>query len=487
MSVFHLKYRPKNFEDLDLKSVSDQLVRIFSQKDTPQSFLFAGPKGSGKTSAARIVASVLNCTNKDGLRACGKCDNCLELASGKSIDIAEIDAASNRGIDDIRQIKDRAYLAPSKLLAKVFIIDEVHMLTKEAFNALLKILEEPPEMTYFVLCTTDPEKIPETVLSRLLRVDFSKGNNEELKSALLKIIKGEKIVIDKESVDYLISKSDGSFRNITKLLNEMVLQLGNKIKLKAVREFFEIRVGDYEAIDFEQDLKTGQIKKILDKMERMADKGVDLVAFRKMMIAYFQKKLLALFSGQKSILGKNDLIKILSLLIEAGTIEKETEISQLPIEMAVVKFETPLPPQRDLPLKKGRLDKKTSLVKKTTVVKSDIKTADVEEKWNQLLVAVKPYNHSVEAFLRAARIKEINGDQVIFEVFYPFHKERLEEQKNKKIVEKGLETVFGQALNFACVLSKRRGRPVVIKNEKTEQKTPVSDDELYDVAKEIFG
>ncbi len=490
MSVFHLKYRPKSFKDLDLRSVSDQLIRIFSQKEIPQSFLFAGPKGSGKTSAARIVATVLNCTNKKGVEACGQCDNCQELASGRSIDMAEIDAASNRGIEDVRQIKERAYLAPSKVLSKVFIIDEVHMLTKEAFNALLKILEEPPKSTYFIMCTTDPGKIPETVLSRLLRVDFAKGNKEELLGALNKIIDGEKIEISQKSVEWLVTKSDGSFRNIVKLLNELVLQFGKKIEEKNIKSFFEGRVGDYEVDQLEKDLAEGKIKEILNKIEAMSEAGVDLVAYRKSAVDFFQKRLVALYGGEMSVLGKEGIIRILSLLIEAGKMEKEVEIAQLPLQMAMVKFggkekKERVPPRRD----DMREVKVKDEVREDEKQEVKIAMGDIEEKWDQLLTAVKPFNHSVEAFLRAARIKEVGEDQVVFEVFYPFHKEKLEEAKNRQIVERGLSQVFSKNLAFVCTLSKRRGPPVVIKNDQKMEKMEkvVSDDDLYDVAKEIFG
>ena len=140
MSVFHLKYRPKKIADLDLPEVSDKIKSIISSENDFQSLLLAGPKGSGKTSAARIIAKTVNCLKLNENEACGECENCLEIEKGNSLDIIEIDAASNRGIDDIKGLKENAYLSPIRLKKKIFIIDEVHMLTKEAFNALLKII-----------------------------------------------------------------------------------------------------------------------------------------------------------------------------------------------------------------------------------------------------------------------------------------------------------------------------------------------------------
>lgn len=515
MPVFHLKYRPTKLKDLDLKSAASALVKIFSSKEIPQSFLFAGPKGAGKTSAARIVALVLNCTKKKGVEPCLKCANCKEIMSGGSIDIIEIDAASNRGIDDVRGLKDKAYLVPSKLERKVFIIDEVHMLTKEAFNALLKLLEEPPEHTFFVLCTTDPGKIPETVLSRLLRVDFRKGNKEELRRCLLKVIKGEGIKVPERAVDLIIDQSDGSFRNLHKMFNELYLEQGKRMSLKGVKEFFSGRIGEYRPEDFEDDLVAGEAKAILLKMEAMASAGVDFSAWRKNVLDFFQKRLLAFYGvgdssmskastrQQQSGLSLKELVRLLNLFLVAGRQEKEVEIDQLPLQLLVVEF---LRPKADKEKKeevrvfekaeKRKRENKKIEAKKEVVVKvatkvgGQVTVEQIEGKWAEVLLAVKPFNHSVEAFLRACRPKQVEGDTVLFEVFYPFHQERLSEPKNKRIVEKGLADVFGVELMFDCVLSKRRGRPVVVKNEsdverKVEDK--VDEKELYDVAKEIFG
>ena len=341
MSVFHLKYRPSKFSDLDLVDVAQTLKKILQAKDIPQSFLFAGPKGAGKTSAARILAKAVNCSDlKDG-EPCGKCENCKEIEKGNSLDIIEIDAASNRGIDDIRALKDKAYLLPSKFSKKVFIIDEVHMLTKDAFNALLKLIEEPPKHTIFILCTTDAEKIPETVLSRLIKIDFRKGEKKELLNSLKKIIEGEKIEIDEETVNFVLEKSDGSFRNLQRTFNEICLQLGKNLNFNEVKIFFGNKSGDYSEIDFESDLKNGETKIILEKLEKMADNGVDFSLFLQNLISYFQKKLLTFFgvgSSENKGLNLNETEFLINLLIKASKQEKDVEIEQLPLELAVVDF-----------------------------------------------------------------------------------------------------------------------------------------------------
>jgi len=488
MSVFHLKYRPSKVTELDLPEVADKIKSIILSKDDFQSLLFAGPKGSGKTSAARILAKAVNCTKiKDG-EACGKCDNCLEIEKGNSLDIMEIDAASNRGIDDVRSLKENAYLSPIRLKKKIFIIDEVHMLTKEAFNALLKLIEEPPKDTFFILCTTDAQKIPETVLSRLLKVNFRKGKEGELEKSLEKIIKGEKIEIEAVAKKTLIENSDGSFRNLQRTFNEICLQFGNKISEEQVKTFFVAMRGEYQAEELEEDLGKNDVKVIMDKLEIMAQKGVDFGELRLKWLLYFHQKMLL-------DLGNREIKRWVEILVKAGELEKIAMIEQLPLELAVIEMgekkeirEEKLETRTEKPEEK----KKEEIIEKISEeIKSDkkikVELAQVEEKWGEVLTAVKPYNHSVEAFLRAARPKKMVNGGLIIEVFYKFHKEKLEEAKNRKIVEIGLDKVFGGFLNFDCVLSEGQKKEIRSEKAETREEKVVSETEIYDVAKDIFG
>ncbi len=512
MSVFHLKYRPSKISELDLVDVAEKLKKFLSAKEIPQSFLFSGPKGAGKTSAARILAKVINCKNQKDGEACGICDNCKEISEGRAMDIIEMDAASNRGIEDVRSLKDKAYLSPSKLAYKVFIIDEVHMLTKDAFNALLKLIEEPPKHTIFILCTTDAEKIPDTVLSRLIRVDFRRGGKGELKAALEKIIKGENIKLSDEAINFILERSDGSFRNLHKNFNELILALGSDLSFEQVEKFYLERSGNYSEIDFEKDLLRGDIKLILEKIEKMANNGIDFVEFRQELLKYFQQKILinlGVIDGEKVGFSLKELESLISLLIRAAKQEKETEIDQLPLELAVIDFlgepKNPIEVKKNdevigvdkLPkTEESAVEDKESKVEGKTITLDvvNIDLEKVDQSWGGVLLAVKPFNHSVEAFLRAARPIKLNGRNLTLEVFYPFHKDRLEEPRNRKIVEDGLLKVLGVELAFECVLGKSKKEPLVIRNDTpvenvsenlVEEKKDKQD--LYDVAKDIFG
>ena len=510
MSVFHLKYRPQKISDLDSAEVSLSLKRVLLSKEMPQAFLFAGPKGAGKTSAARIVARAVNCQNLIDGEPCGECDNCKEIIKGSCIDVIEIDAASNRGIEEARDLKEKAYLLPSKLPKKVFIIDEVHMMTKDAFNALLKLIEEPPKHTIFILCTTDWQKIPETVLSRLVKIEFKKGKKTELHNSLRRIIEGEKFEIEEEAIDLIVEKSDGSFRNIQRTLNEIYLDFGSKIKTSDIKSYFDNKIGEYSPEEMENDLNNGEVSLILTKLEKMAEKGVDFKSFRENLLVYFQDKLL----GGLGVEGRGQpklsieaTEKWLQLLIMAGKQEKEVSIDQLPMELAVAEFlgnKTKItnyelqitnenPAEKKIEEKQNSADSGLKPLHTINKINLGIEVSKIEENWGKVLMAVKPYNHSVEAFLRAARPKAIEGNLVTLEVFYPFHKDRLEEQKNRKIVEIGLKEVTGVEMIFECVLSENKQAPLVIKNDTPE--TLVSDQlennqnssDIYDVAKKIFG
>ena len=501
MSVFHLKYRPQLLEELDSKTVRETLHRLLASEDMPPVFLFCGPKGSGKTSAARIVAKVVNCERKKEGEACGKCQSCLSISRGNCLDIVEMDAASNRGIDDVRTLKEKIYLSPTQLKKKVFIIDEVHMMTKEAFNALLKLLEEPPAHTIFILCTTDPEKIPETVLSRLVRVNFMKGGIEEMKNSLSRVVKGEGLSLEPGILEMIIERSEGSFRNASKLLTELVVSCGKEINLDVVQKLSWFSFGGYDEQALAADLKAGKKKKILRNLEQLAEKGVDMVAFRQRLVVYFQEMLLRSYGvgvGEKQVevLTEHELVGWLQLLILAGKQEKEEVVTQLPLELAVIEFLKNNPDVSEKELSDNEPKKQTEKEEDKKVRSSQVTVTlgQVEQGWEALLRYLKPKNHTVEAFLRAARPIRVEHNGVVVEVLYPFHKDKLEEIKNRKIVESALETILGCELQVRCILGKlkRSHEPVMAPAEEVPLSvvTPVASGggaDMYQIAKEIFG
>src|SRR3989449_1538955 len=200
--VFARKYRPQTFDDLvGQEHVSQTLKNAVAQNRLAHAYLFVGPRGIGKTSTARILAKALNCIHGPTVTPCGVCDNCREIAGGNSLDVIEIDGASNRGIDDVRELRDNVRYAPAKSRLKIYIIDEVHMLTKEAFHALLKTLEEPPPHVKFIFCTTEPNKVPDTILSRCQRFDFGTIATSEIVTRLEQLAKAEGFQVEPAALE----------------------------------------------------------------------------------------------------------------------------------------------------------------------------------------------------------------------------------------------------------------------------------------------
>jgi DNA polymerase-3 subunit gamma/tau len=479
--VYFLKYRPQTIDDLDLNSVRQELKKILNRDSVPHAFLFAGPKGTGKTSAARILAKSVNCREKDSFEPCNQCQSCQEITRGTSLDVVEIDAASNRGIDDIRELKEKIGLAPIKGKYKVYIIDEVHMLTNQAFNALLKTLEEPPSHVIFVLCTTDPDKIIPTVMSRLMRIDFHHGTEDEVKRSLKKVIDGEKLEVDKKVIDEVVDLSEGGFRDAQKMLENLALNLGKEIKWKEAREL----LGNWEKRRPETVIKLIAEKKIDELIkigEELAEEGASFSDYFKRLLGLIQHLILVRTKVEKDSQLKEiaekfevgDLVRLSDLFSEASYRQKNALISQLPFQLAVIKYlgEDTTPPKVEKPKKKKKKINKTVNKKE---VKPDgnkkeieISIEEIRKNWDSLLEAVKPMNHSVAAFLKAAQPKRIEGKNLILEVFYPFHKDKLEEHRNRQIVEQGVEKVFNGYVKIKCILGDKKK-------------------DLYNAAKDIFG
>ena len=231
------KYRPKKFSDLvGQEQVVQTLKNSIEFERISHAYLFAGPRGTGKTSTAKVYARALNCLEEDGIEPCGQCENCKRIDNDQSIDLIEIDAASNRGIEAIRELREKVKFYPGEGRYKIYIIDEVHMLTNQAFNALLKTLEEPPEKVIFILATTEPHKVIPTILSRCQRFDFSLLTQQEIAGRLEHICQKEDIQYEKEALNLIAYSSSGGMRDAISLLDQAISYSGKDISLDQIEE-----------------------------------------------------------------------------------------------------------------------------------------------------------------------------------------------------------------------------------------------------------
>src|SRR3989338_562932 len=350
--VLYLKYRPQKLAELDITSVRDKLVGTLASSYRPHAYLFSGPKGTGKTSAARIIAKALNCLNpkeqaltgstKKYNEPCNKCENCREILSGRHMDIIEIDAASNRGIDEIRDLKEKIRLAQVSAEFKVYIIDEVHMLTNEAFNALLKTLEEPPAHAVFILATTEPDKLPETILSRCVVFRFHKANIDEVIHSLKRVVGGEKLKIDDEIMSLIARHADGSFRDATKILEQVIGE--NKITLQDVS--YLLGKGIITPENFLILLGKKDINQLLQSISLMGERGSDFRLFVTTILNVLHVILLDLHKVKQSdlsadirkIYAGNGVIQAIRMFSRVYTDLKFASRPELPLETAVVEW-----------------------------------------------------------------------------------------------------------------------------------------------------
>ncbi len=234
--VLARKWRPRTFTDvIGQDHVTLTLKKAVEKDRLAHAYLFSGPRGCGKTSTARLLAKVINCEDRQGSEPCDKCSSCTAVNEGNHLDMIEIDGASNRGIDEIRDLREKIGYASSQSASKIYIIDEVHMLTPQAFNALLKTLEEPPAHVYLIFATTEPHKVPATILSRCQRFNFKRLELSELSGQLEKICEAEKIAFDPESLMMISRRADGSMRDVESLLDQCISAADGKIDLETVR------------------------------------------------------------------------------------------------------------------------------------------------------------------------------------------------------------------------------------------------------------
>ncbi len=290
--VLARKWRPQLFEEvIGQRHITQTLQNAISQKRVAHAFLFTGARGVGKTSSARILAKALNCEKGLGTNPCNECTNCQEVTRGTSMDVIEIDGASNRGIDEIRELRDNVRYTPAKSRYKIYIIDEVHMLTKEAFNALLKTLEEPPPHIIFIFATTEPHKIPATILSRCQRYDFKRIPFREVIGSLKRIVDEEAIQISQRGLLSIAQESEGSLRDAQSLLDQAIAYAGKNIRDEDIAEVLGL-IDRKILSDMIEAIADRDAERCMEVIEHVYHFGYDLQHFSRELLQYLRNLIL---------------------------------------------------------------------------------------------------------------------------------------------------------------------------------------------------
>ncbi|HBW39177.1 DNA polymerase III subunit gamma/tau [Desulfosporosinus sp. BICA1-9] len=545
--ALYREWRPRVFKDIvGQEHITKTLINALKQQKIAHAYLFSGPRGTGKTTAAKILAKALNCEELQGVEPCNHCPSCTGIDHGSSMEVFEIDAASNRGIGEIRDLRENIKLSSTQGKYKVYIIDEVHMLTSEAFNALLKTLEEPPQQVIFILATTEVQKIPLTILSRVQRFEFHRISLENIQKRLLEVCTSIERQVNPDALAVIAQKSEGGLRDALSILDQCLLQ-DDPIGVEEVYLVLGM-VGETYSAQLVEACLFSDYGKSLNLLADGIQQGRDPRQIIRELLDYLRQMLLTASTGktpmvaphiqdrlvkQAATIGIPRLLRWISVLLQGEGQLKYASNARLAAELLLVQTIHDSQPstmdgqeeilkrlylieqqlqgggfvREGIPEGKPLVSSKSSRVipkdppQAQKISHTEVKTSDsgntaeesklsltiegIQERWNDVLEQVKKLKKSTQAFLMEGKPVQLDGKTltILFREGCSFHKDKVNQAENRQTIEDVLKRLFGTSLTLQNFME----------NEFQTKETPSSQDSkkqeqaLINKARDMFG